>query len=106
MNQEMPMVYTFEFIESAEKLTDESDKSIVQTVRNLGNNESTLNNRINKYSQPVAPFKAVRIDEHLHEELKRQKQEVAQLTEDLNLLKIADVHFVLCQGTTVDYMYS
>ena len=79
MNQEKPKVYTAEFRESSVKLAIESDKPVAQTARDIGVNENTLHTWINKYSRPV---EAVRTDEHLYEELKRLKKEVAQLTEE------------------------
>lgn len=39
-----------------------------------------------KYSRPVANLKAVSTDEHLYDELKLLKKEVAQLTEERNCL--------------------
>ncbi len=93
MNQEKPKIQTAEFRESAVKLANETDKSIAQTARDLGINESTLHTWISKYSQPVASAKVVRTDEHLYDELKRLKKEVAQLTEERNLLKKAAAYF-------------
>jgi transposase len=93
MNQEKPKIYTAEFRESAVKLANETDKSIAQTARDLGINESTLHTWIGKYSQPVAHAKVIRTDEHLYDELKRLKKEVAQLTEERNLLKKAAAYF-------------
>lgn len=49
MSQEKPKVYSAEFRESAVKLTNESDKSIAQTARDLIN-ENTLHTWISKYS--------------------------------------------------------
>lgn len=93
MSQEKPKVYTAEFRESAVKLANESDKPIAQTARDLGINENTLHTWISKYSRLVENTKAVRTDEHLYEELKRLKKEVAQLTEERNLLKKAAAYF-------------
>ena len=87
MSQEKPKVYTAEFRESAVKLANESDKQITQTARDLGINENTLHTWISKYSRPFENTKSVRTDEHLYEELKRLKKEVAELTEERNLLK-------------------
>jgi transposase len=89
MNQEKPKVYTAEFRESAVKLANESDKPIAHTARDIGVNENTLHTWISKYSRPVNNGGAVRTDTHLYEELKRLKKEVAQLTEERNLLKKA-----------------
>lgn len=89
MNQEKPKVYTAEFRGSAVKLANKSDKAIAQIARDIGVNENTLHTWISKYSRPVDNTKAVRTDEHLYEELKRLKKEVAQLAEERNLLKKA-----------------
>jgi transposase len=93
MNQEKPKIYTAEFRESAVKLANESDKAIAQIARDIGVNENTLHTWISKYGQPVDNTKAARTDEHLYEELKRLKKEVAQLTEERNLLKKAAAYF-------------
>lgn len=42
MNQEKSKIHTAEFRESAVKLANETDKTIAQTARDLGINESTL----------------------------------------------------------------
>jgi transposase len=89
MGQEKPKVYTAEFKESAVKLANESSKPIAQTARDIGVNENTLPTWISKYSRAVDNTKAMRTDDHLYEELKRLKKEVAQLTEERNLLKKA-----------------
>ncbi len=93
MSQEKPKVYTAEFKESAVKLANGSTKPIAQTARDIGVNENTLHTWISKYSRPVGHTKSVRADEHLYEELKRLKKEVAQLTEERNLLKKAAAYF-------------
>jgi transposase len=93
MNQEKPKVYTAEFRESAVKLANDSDKPIAQTARDIGVNENTLHTWISKYSRPVENSKSGRNDEHLYEELKRLKREVAQLTEERDLLKKAAAYF-------------
>jgi transposase len=93
MNQEKPKIYTAEFRESAVKLANESDKAIAQIARDIGVNENTLHTWISKYSRPVDNTKAARTDEHLYDELKRLKKEVAQLTEERNLLKKAAAYF-------------
>jgi transposase len=72
---------------------NESDKAIAQIARDIGVNENTLHTWISKYSRPVDNTKAARTDEHLYEELKRLKKEVAQLTEERNLLKKAAAYF-------------
>jgi transposase len=95
MTQEKPKVYTAEFRESSVKLAIESDKPVAQTAREIDVNENTLtlHTWISKYSRPVDNIKAVRTDEHLYEELKRLKKEVARLTEERDLLKKAAAYF-------------
>ena len=48
---------------------------------------------ISKYSRPLENTKAVRTDDHLYEELKRLKKEVAQLSEERHLLKKPAAYF-------------
>ena len=93
MTQQKPKVYTAEFRESSVKLAIESDKPVAQTAREIGVNENTLHTWISQYSWPVDNIKAVRTDEHLYEELKRLKKEVARLTEERDLLKKAAAYF-------------
>lgn len=62
-------------------------------MRDIGFNENTLHTWISKYSRLVENAKAVRTGDHLYEELKRLKQEVAQLTDERNLLKMAAAYF-------------
>lgn len=93
MNQEKPKIYTAEFRESAVKLANESDKPIAHTARDIGVNENTLHTWISKYSRVVDITKTVRTDDHLYDELKRLRKEVAQLTEERNLLKKAAAYF-------------
>ena len=87
MSQEKPKTYTAEFKASSVKLANESDQSIAQTAKDLGINVNTLHTWIGKYSRPPSTEKALRTDEHLYDELKRLKKEVARLTEERDLLK-------------------
>ena len=89
MSKEKPKTYTVEFKASSVKLANESDQSIAQTAKDLGINVNTLHNWIGKYSRPPSTEKALRTDEHLYDELKRLKKEVARLTEERDLLKKA-----------------
>ena len=95
MNQEKQKVkiYSAEFRATSVKLAIDSDLPIAQTAKNLGINPNTLHTWINKYSQPKDQDKAVRTDEHLYDELKRLKKEVARLTEERDLLKKAAAYF-------------
>ena len=94
MSREKPKTYPAEFRESSVKLANESDQSIAETAKKLGINVNTLHTWIAKYSRPVtATDKTVRTDDHLYEELKRLKKEVARLTEERDLLKKAAAYF-------------
>jgi len=87
MNQEKQKVYSAEFRASAVKLANESDQPITQTAKDLGINVNTLHTWIGKYSRPTEHDKTARTDQHLYDELKRLKKEVARLTEECDLLK-------------------
>ncbi|TCV73129.1 transposase [Methylomonas methanica] len=100
MSQEKPNTDTAEFRASAVKLANESDKPISQVAQDLGINVNTLHTWIGKYSRPKKSNKAVRTDEHLYDELKRLKQEVAHLTEERDLLKKA-AESSTCQRNTL-----
>ena len=93
MSKEKPNTYTAEFRASAAKLANESDKPITQVAKDLGINVNTLHTWIGKYSRPTEHNKTVRSDEHLYDELKCLKKEVARLTEERDLLKKAAAYF-------------
>jgi transposase len=93
MSQEKPNTYTAEFRASAVKLANESEKPVTQVAKDLGINVNTLHTWIGKYSRPTEDNKTVRTDEHLYDELKRLKKEVARLTEERDLLKKAAAYF-------------
>jgi transposase len=93
MKPEKPDIYTAEFRASAVKLANESDKPITQVAKDLGINVNTLHTWISKYSRPKENDKTARTDEHLYDELKRLKKEVARLTEERDLLKKAAAYF-------------
>ena len=93
MSGEKPKTYTAEFRESAVKLVTESEQSVAQVAKDLGVNENTLHTWISKYSKRTETTKPVRTDEHLYDELKRLRREVAILTEERALLKKAAAYF-------------
>ena len=95
MNQEKQKakIYSAEFRASSVKLALDSDQPIAHTAKGLGINPNTLHTWINKYSQPKEQNKALRTDEHLYDELKRLKKEIARLTEERDLLKKAAAYF-------------
>ena len=89
--------YTVEFKENAVKRANESS-NMAETARELCVKENTLYNWVYKYSRAAEVNKAVRTDEHLYDELKRLKKEVARLTEERDLLKKAAAYPSLYSG--------
>ncbi len=81
----IPDIYTSESKESAVKLAIESDQPIAQTAKDLGINPNTLHTWISKYSKPKRAEE--RTDEHLYDELRRLKKELARVTQERDLLK-------------------
>jgi len=86
-----PNSYTSEFKESAIKLALESEQSIAQTARDLGINVNTLHTWIGKYSKPKVA--SARMDEHIYDEVKRLKKELALVIQERDLLKKATAYF-------------
>jgi transposase len=100
MTTQAKQKYTVEFKENAVKRANESNK-VAETARELGMKENTLYNWVYQYShasKPDQPDKPVRTDEHLYDELKRLKKEVARLTEERDLLKKAAAYPSLYSG--------
>jgi transposase len=92
MTTKTKATYTAEFKENAVKRANESG-NIAQTARELGIKENTLYNWVHKYARPVEMPKVSHSDEHLYNELKRLKKEVARLTEERDILKKAAAYF-------------
>ena len=86
-----PNTYTSEFRESSIKLALESDQPIAQTARDLGVNPNTIHTWINKYSKLKTAV--ARTDEHIYDENKRLKKELARMTQERDLLKKATAYF-------------
>ena len=86
-----PKVYPAEFKESAVKLAIEPKQPVAQTAKELGITKTTLYSWVDKYSRPKES--TVRIDEHLYDELKRLKKDLAQVTQECDLLKKAAAYF-------------
>ena len=86
-----PNNYPSEFKESAVKLATESDQPVAATARDLGVNINTLHTWIGKYSKPKQ--QAERTDEHIYDENKRLKKELARVTQERDLLKKATAYF-------------
>ena len=80
-----------EFKESAVKLAIESKRPIAQLAKELGVTKTSLYNWVDKYSRPKEPM--IRTDEHLYDELKRLKKELAIVTQERDLLKKAAAYF-------------
>ncbi len=91
MTKEKPKLYTQEFKESAVKLANETRQSVAQTARELGITKTTLYSWVNKYSKPNGII--MRTDEHLYDELKRLKKDLAKVTQERDLLKKAAAYF-------------
>ena len=92
MSQKKSNTYTSEFKESAVKLAIESDESTAQIARNLGVKQNTLYTWIYNHSKPKEEL-TVRTDEHIYDEVKRLKKEVARLTQERDILKKATAYF-------------
>jgi len=86
-----PNSYTSEFKESAVKLAVESNQPIAQTAKDLGLNPNTLHTWINKYSKSESATE--KTDEHIYDEVKRLKKELARVTQERDLLKKATAYF-------------
>lgn len=91
MSDSKQTTYSSEFKESSVKLAIQSKQPIAQTARELGINANTLYTWIDKYSQPKGS--SIRTDEHIYEEVKRLKKELAKVTEERDLLKKAAAYF-------------
>jgi transposase len=92
MTSQAKQKYTAEFKDNAVKRATKST-DVAETARELGIKENTLYNWVYQYSHVSKPDKAVRMDDHLYDELKRLKKENARLTEELDLLKKAAAYF-------------
>ena len=84
--------YPSEFKESSVKLAIESDHPIAKTAKDLGVNVNTLHTWIGKYSKPKTAV-ATRTDEHIYDENKRLKKELARAVQERDLLKKATAYF-------------
>jgi transposase len=85
--------YSSEFKESAIKLALESDQSVAQTAMNLGIKKSTLYTWIHKYGGPKPIVTKANDNEHIYDENKRLKKELARVTQERDLLKKAAAYF-------------
>lgn len=85
--------YSSEFKESAIKLALEGDKPIGQTAVDLGIKKSTLYTWIHKYRGPKLLTAKANDNEHIYDENKRLKKELARVTQERDLLKKAAAYF-------------
>lgn len=85
--------YSSEFKESAVKLALEGDKPIAQTAADLGIKKSTLYTWIHKYNGPRVSVAKAKDNEHIYDENKRLKKELARVTQERDLLKKAAAYF-------------
>lgn len=92
MSTKKAKTYTSEFKESAVRMAIENEQPVAHTARDLGVNENTLRTWIKTYSKPVKSDEK-RTDEHLYDELKRLKKELAKVTQERDLLKKATAYF-------------
>lgn len=85
--------YSSEFKESAIKLALNGDKSIAQTADDLGIKKTTLYTWIHKYNGPRKTIAKANENEHIYDENKRLKKELARVTQERDLLKKAAAYF-------------
>jgi len=71
----------------------EGDKPIAQTAADLGIKKSTLYTWIHKYNGPRATIAKANDNEHIYDENKRLKKELARVTQERDLLKKAAAYF-------------
>lgn len=84
--------YPPEFKASAIKLALESDQPVSHTAKDLGISSSTLHTWVSQYTQSSGEGSS-KVDEHLHNEVKRLKKENARLKEERDILKKAAAYF-------------
>jgi transposase len=84
-------IYTPEFRESSVKLAIESGRPVSQVAKELGINENTLHTWLAKYSKPKES--GMRTTDHIYEENKRLKKELAHAIQERDLLKKAAAYF-------------
>ena len=95
MRIEMPekrKKYDREFREGAVRIVDETNKSIAQVARDLGVNEGTLGNWVNRAREATEGTKGLSKDDV--EELKRLRAENAELRMERDVLKRSVVLWV------------
>jgi transposase len=84
-------IYSSEFRESSVNLAIRSARPISHVAKELGINENTLHTWISKYSEPKDD--GMRTTDHIFDENKRLKKELAHVTQERDLLKKAAAYF-------------
>jgi transposase len=92
--------YDGEFREGAVRIVEETGKPIVQVVRDLGVNEGTLGNWVNRAREAAQGTRGLSKDDV--EELKRLRVEVAELCMERDVLKrrLSDVIYRCASSPT------
>jgi len=93
MNNDKNKKYPAEFKESSVRLAVESNQPVAQTARELGININTLHTWIKKYHQPKTDTRTSVNDQHIYDENKKLRKEIARLREEREILKKAAVFF-------------
>ena len=93
MSNNKKTAYPAEFKESAVKLALESGNSIAQTAGELGVHVKTMYNWIGLYSKSKTGTQPDREMNHPFDEIKRLKKELAQVTQERDILKKATAYF-------------
>ncbi|MBP9791907.1 MAG: transposase [Rickettsiales bacterium] len=86
--------YNSEFKESAIKLSLEPEKPVAQTADDLGLKKSTLYTWIKKHGCPKALINRANNNEHIYDENKRLRKDLARVMQERGLLKKAAAYFV------------
>ncbi len=86
--------YTPEFRESSVQLAIESEKPVSVVAKELDVNINSLHTWISKYTRPGKEKQnKTRTDEHIYDEVKRLKKELARVTRERDLPKKATAYF-------------
>jgi transposase len=91
MSDKNKKLYSSEFKESSVKLAIGSKIPIAHTAKELGVNPNTLYSWIDKYTKPKEA--TMRTDQHIYDEVKHLKKELARVTWERDLLKKAAAYF-------------
>ena len=92
MKKKVKPEYTTEFKDRAVNMVISSDKNTAQIARDLGINGTTLYSWIDKAKSAKAEDGSAN-NEQLFKEIKRLKKELAEVTEQRDILKKATAYF-------------